>query len=126
MTTHNANNEQIKRRYLSFLKEAKRQSEPSLSFDGVGDYLQAPDSAGYDNISTEMMVCMAGKVLPSTLIREIINTSFTNNTWRWRVLANEKLELLVNDGGLERPAGATSVTENQSIQYFDHQFCGRW
>ena len=30
MTTHNANNERIKRRYLSFLKEAKRQSVPSI------------------------------------------------------------------------------------------------
>lgn len=30
MTKHNANNERIKRRYLTFLKEAKRQSEPSI------------------------------------------------------------------------------------------------
>lgn len=30
MTKHNANNERIKRRYLSFLKEAKRQSVPSI------------------------------------------------------------------------------------------------
>ena len=30
MTKHNANNERIKRRYFSFLKEAKRQSEPTV------------------------------------------------------------------------------------------------
>ncbi len=30
MATHNANNERIKRRYFSFLKEAKRQSEPTV------------------------------------------------------------------------------------------------
>lgn len=30
MTKHNANNERIKRQYLSFLKEAKRQSEPTV------------------------------------------------------------------------------------------------
>ena len=30
MIKHNANNERIKRQYLSFLKEAKRQSEPTV------------------------------------------------------------------------------------------------
>lgn len=30
MTTHNANNERIKRRYFAFLKEAKRHSEPTV------------------------------------------------------------------------------------------------
>jgi hypothetical protein len=30
MKTHNADNKHIKRRYLTFLKEAKRQSEASL------------------------------------------------------------------------------------------------
>ncbi|MGA8429352.1 MAG: site-specific integrase [Candidatus Sulfotelmatobacter sp.] len=30
MTTHNANNERIKRKYLEYLKEAKRHSEPTL------------------------------------------------------------------------------------------------
>ncbi len=30
MTTHNANNEQIKRRYFAYLKEAKRHSEPTV------------------------------------------------------------------------------------------------
>src|SRR5437763_1433561 len=30
MTTHNAKNERIKRQYLAYLGEAKRQSEPSL------------------------------------------------------------------------------------------------
>lgn len=30
MTTHNANNERIKRRYFSYLKEAKRHSEPTV------------------------------------------------------------------------------------------------
>ena len=30
MTTHNANNERIKRRYFAYLKEAKRHSEPTV------------------------------------------------------------------------------------------------
>ncbi len=30
MTKHNANNERTKRKYLAFLKEAKRYSEPTL------------------------------------------------------------------------------------------------
>jgi site-specific recombinase XerD len=30
MTTHNANNERIKRRYFAYLKEAKRHSEPTM------------------------------------------------------------------------------------------------
>lgn len=30
MTTHNANNERLKRQYFAFLKEAKRQSEPTV------------------------------------------------------------------------------------------------
>jgi site-specific recombinase XerD len=30
MTNHNANNERIKRNYLAYLKEAKRQSEPTV------------------------------------------------------------------------------------------------
>ena len=30
MTTHNAKNERIKRRYFAYLKEAKRHSEPTV------------------------------------------------------------------------------------------------
>ena len=30
MTTHNADNERIKRRYFAYLKEAKRHSEPTV------------------------------------------------------------------------------------------------
>ena len=30
MTTHNANNERIKRRYFVYLKDAKRHSEPTV------------------------------------------------------------------------------------------------
>jgi integrase/recombinase XerD len=30
MTTHNANNERIKRQYFAYLKEAKRHSEPTV------------------------------------------------------------------------------------------------
>jgi len=30
MTTHSSNNERIKRRYFSYLKEAKRQSEQTV------------------------------------------------------------------------------------------------
>ena len=30
MTTHNAGNERIKRRYFTYLKEAKRHSEPTV------------------------------------------------------------------------------------------------
>lgn len=37
MKTHNAENERVKRRYLAYLKEAKRQSEPTL--DGVAKSL---------------------------------------------------------------------------------------
>jgi purple acid phosphatase-like protein/concanavalin A-like lectin/glucanase superfamily protein/parallel beta helix pectate lyase-like protein/HYR domain-containing protein len=97
--------------------------KPSMSFDGLGDYLQAPDSAGFDKISTEMTVFMAGKVLPSSRVREILNTSFTNKTWRWRVMPDEKLQLLVNDGNLEKPQGATPVTENQ-YSIFTTRFVG--
>jgi concanavalin A-like lectin/glucanase superfamily protein/HYR domain-containing protein len=97
--------------------------KPSLSFDGLGDYLQAPDNEGLDNFSTEMTVFMAGKVLPSSRVREILNTSFTNKTWRWRVMPDEKLQLLVNDGGLEYPQGATPVTEDQ-YSIFTTRFVG--
>ncbi len=31
MTTHNAENERIKRRYFAYLKEAKRHSEPTVA-----------------------------------------------------------------------------------------------
>src|SRR5712691_3723062 len=37
MTKHNANNERIKHRYFGFLKEAKRQSEPTV--DGAAKAL---------------------------------------------------------------------------------------
>ncbi len=37
MTTHNPNNERIKRRYFAYLKEAKRQSEPTV--DGIAKAL---------------------------------------------------------------------------------------
>ena len=42
MKTHNANNERIKRRYLSYLKEAKRQSEQTV--DGVAKALSRFES----------------------------------------------------------------------------------
>ena len=39
MTTHNAGNERIKRRYFAYLKEAKRHSEPTV--DAVAKALAA-------------------------------------------------------------------------------------
>ena len=38
MTTHNANNERIKRQYFTYLKEAKRHSEPTVDAVAKGDF----------------------------------------------------------------------------------------
>ena len=47
MTTHNADNERIKRRYFAYLKEAKRHSEPTV--DAVAKALARFEADTADN-----------------------------------------------------------------------------
>src|ERR1017187_3835651 len=53
MTTHNANNERIKRKYFAYLKEAQRHSEPTVDAAANSPwrkwrvFCKADDIAGY-------------------------------------------------------------------------------